>query len=91
MTDITEILKMIGGFQSNLDKDFDTSLKAMSAASVSMKIIKTMTLDMKDYWDDQVLLIKKVALFCHFVNCVIFTANTDLGGGFIVKKLKFWS
>ena len=60
MTDINEVLTLIGGFRNHLREDFELSLKAMSAASVSMKIIKTMALDIKEFWEDQVLLIKTV-------------------------------
>ena len=60
MSDILNVMKMIEGFKNNLENDFAIAMKAMSAASMSMKFIKTMALEIRDFWRNQVLIIEKV-------------------------------
>ena len=60
ISNIANVLGLIDGFQNNLDNDFKTALKAISAAGVSMRIIKTMGLGIRVFWEDQVKLIRKV-------------------------------
>ena len=60
LSNIAEVMNMIKDYNRDLSNDFEIALTAMSSASVSMKIIKTMALDINDYWMDQVSLIKKV-------------------------------
>ena len=60
MSDISNVMTMIGGFKNNLDNDFAIAMKAMSAASMSMKFVKTMALGIKEFWKNQVSIIKKV-------------------------------
>ena len=59
-TNIANVLELIGDFKKNLDNDFEIALKALSAAGASMGIIKTMAKDIREFWEDQMMLITMV-------------------------------